>query len=287
MQTFLPTADFAESAAALDSARLGKQRVETLQILRALLLPTYGWQRHPAVTMWRGHVPALTVYGLAVVDEWRQRGRADAVREQLLEFAPEVAGRTQQQLAVDGLMPPWLGDFAVHESHRSKLIAKDPAHYLPRFPGTPLGLDYVWPEGVGSAEAEDAHELWVLRVPFLEPWRAIGLLGLPDAGPRGATANWRAQLRSFEDELTPGTVIGVAPEDDPRRLHLAEVTGPAAPATIDGTGYTAVSAEFSGLAVQRRVLPAPAALQNPRRFFRIPLPVPVAALLPRAEDLTE
>ena len=157
MQTFLPSASFAESAESLDDARLGKQRVETLQILRALVLPTYGWQRHPAVSMWRGHLPALTAYGVAMVDEWRGRGFADAVRDQLLEFAPEVTGRTQQQLAVAGLMPPWLGDFAVHESHRSKLIAKDAGFYLPRFPGTPLGLDYVWPEGVGSPEAEQAH----------------------------------------------------------------------------------------------------------------------------------
>ncbi len=38
MQTFLPYPDFARSAAVLDPARLGKQRVETLQILRALEL---------------------------------------------------------------------------------------------------------------------------------------------------------------------------------------------------------------------------------------------------------
>ena len=39
MQTFLPVADFEESARLLDSPRLGKQRVETLQILRAIELP--------------------------------------------------------------------------------------------------------------------------------------------------------------------------------------------------------------------------------------------------------
>ena len=48
MQTFLPVADFAESARLLDSPRLGKQRVETLQVLRALELPDYGWVSHPA-----------------------------------------------------------------------------------------------------------------------------------------------------------------------------------------------------------------------------------------------
>jgi hypothetical protein len=42
MQTFLRVADFERSAGLLDSARLGKQRVETLQILRALELPDTG-----------------------------------------------------------------------------------------------------------------------------------------------------------------------------------------------------------------------------------------------------
>lgn len=37
MQTFLPYADFAQSAASLDMMRLGKQRVETYQILQKLL----------------------------------------------------------------------------------------------------------------------------------------------------------------------------------------------------------------------------------------------------------
>jgi hypothetical protein len=47
VQTFLPYPDFAESAQVLDQARLGKQRVEALQVLRAVTLPGYGWQSHP------------------------------------------------------------------------------------------------------------------------------------------------------------------------------------------------------------------------------------------------
>jgi len=35
MQTFLPYADFARCAEVLDPRRLGKQRVEALQIMRA------------------------------------------------------------------------------------------------------------------------------------------------------------------------------------------------------------------------------------------------------------
>lgn len=53
MQTFLPYKSFAESAACLDNKRLGKQRVEVLQILKALHNPSYGWQNHPAVKMCR------------------------------------------------------------------------------------------------------------------------------------------------------------------------------------------------------------------------------------------
>jgi len=43
-------------------------------------------------------------------------------------------------------MPPWWGDDAVHRSHRSALVRKDPAFYRPRFEdGLPDDLDYVWP----------------------------------------------------------------------------------------------------------------------------------------------
>lgn len=48
MQTFLPYPSFAESARVLDRQRLGKQRVEVLQLLRALTGQTKGWANHPA-----------------------------------------------------------------------------------------------------------------------------------------------------------------------------------------------------------------------------------------------
>ena len=49
MQTFLPYAGFDRTARALDPRRLGKQRVEALQMLRRQLVPNYGWRHHPAV----------------------------------------------------------------------------------------------------------------------------------------------------------------------------------------------------------------------------------------------
>jgi hypothetical protein len=39
VQTFLPFPDFDRTARVLDDRRLGKQRVEALQVLRALTVP--------------------------------------------------------------------------------------------------------------------------------------------------------------------------------------------------------------------------------------------------------
>ncbi|MCH6229303.1 MSMEG_6728 family protein [Microbacterium sp. CFH 31415] len=141
MQTFLPYPSFGDSAAALDPARLGKQRVETLQLLRANTVPGYGWRHHPAAKMWAGRLPALVAYGLAMTDAWTALGRADSVRAQLLEFAPEVDGVPQSDIE----MPRWLGDEAFHLSHRSNLVRKDPEFYRPRFGDVPDDLPYIWP----------------------------------------------------------------------------------------------------------------------------------------------
>src|ERR1700712_751929 len=129
VQTFLPYPDFVDALAVLDSPRLGKQRVETLQILRALVFPEYGWRNHPAVRMWRGRLPALGLYGLTSVAQWERRGFADTTASPIAEFPPEVAGANQAELAACGDLPGWLGDDRLHRSHRSKLLNKDPEHY--------------------------------------------------------------------------------------------------------------------------------------------------------------
>ena len=77
VQTFLPYPDFAASAAVLDYRRLGKQRVEALQVLRAVTRAVYGWKRHPVVRMWVTHPEGVAAYGLAVCHEWVQRGHSD------------------------------------------------------------------------------------------------------------------------------------------------------------------------------------------------------------------
>jgi hypothetical protein len=146
MQTFLPYPDFVASAEVLDQKRLGKQRVETLQVLRGLIQPGYGWRHHPAVKMWRGYEEALVRYGLDMCAVWTATGRADTVAATLLKDSRREDVRTQEELASILGLPPWLGDPAVHRSHQSALLRKDPDFYRPLFgPDVPDDLPYVWP----------------------------------------------------------------------------------------------------------------------------------------------
>ncbi|HEX4815934.1 MAG TPA: MSMEG_6728 family protein [Nonomuraea sp.] len=149
MQTFLPYPDFSVTAAVLDPLRLGKQRVEALQVLRALTVPGYGWRHHPVVRMWTGYEEALVRYGLEVCARWCSIGRADTcaatMTGELAQRRGVAAARPQPELAAAGELPPWLGDADFHRSHRSALLRKNPAFYRPLFGDEPDDLDYVWP----------------------------------------------------------------------------------------------------------------------------------------------
>jgi hypothetical protein len=149
MQTFLPLTAFDETARVLDGRRLGKQRVEAIQVLRALTVPGYGWRHHPAAAMWAGYEEALVRYGLDVCAVWSSGGRADTCAATLVtDFTGSTgtaAVRTQTQLRRSRELPPWLGEPGFHRSHQSALLRKDPSHYRPIFPGVPEDLPYVWP----------------------------------------------------------------------------------------------------------------------------------------------
>lgn len=137
MQTFLPYSNFKLCASVLDYRRLNKQRLETKQILLALRDPEYGWQNHPAVTMWRGYEDVLIMYGIAVCEEWINRGYNDNV--DLLNWFKN------QQIHNFALAPKWLGNPRLHSSHRATLLAKD-YNWYSRFNWReqPV-INYYWP----------------------------------------------------------------------------------------------------------------------------------------------
>ena len=148
MQTFVPYADFEASARVLDTKRLGKQRVEVIQIVRALTVPGYAWKSHPAVLMWQGYEEALGRYGITMCDVWVERGFGDTcagtITRDLAAFGV-TSIRTYTELAAAGALPDWLFDPAVQRSHQSALVRKDREFYGPVFPDVPPDIAYLWP----------------------------------------------------------------------------------------------------------------------------------------------
>ena len=160
MQTFLPYKSFRKSAGCLDYRRLGKQRVEAMQILRTLeqgpevkfcsdpetgekiilwgnnmeTFPTMKtpWYNHPAVKMWRGYEKALHWYKDFMILEWIGRGYKTTMQLTTTKHIKEP------------VYPPWLTD-KFCQSHRSNLLRKNPTYYKQFNWNIPDNLPYIWP----------------------------------------------------------------------------------------------------------------------------------------------
>lgn len=131
MQTFLPEPSFLSSVRCLDNARLGKQRVECLQILNALEGKSSGWVNHPATKMWRGYENSLRWYLTHCINEWVKRGYKNTIPMPKLEDDPKAPG--------------WVGDPKFHDSHKSNLLRKFPVWYCQFGWDVPDNLPYYWP----------------------------------------------------------------------------------------------------------------------------------------------
>ena len=154
MNTFLPYPSFEKSAKVLDNKRLNKQIVECYQILKAITLPDYGWQNHPAVNMWREHPISLFSYTWYLNIEYTDR----KVERDKLFMAPNHKSYDNAakfftinysyprycQSIID--MPDFIGYEPFHLSHQSNLLRKDLYHYNKYFDtSVPIDLPYYWP----------------------------------------------------------------------------------------------------------------------------------------------
>ena len=130
MQTFLPYEDFEASVEALDYRRLGKQRVEARQILKALETGG-GWSNHPATKMWAGYTNALKHYSNVCIKEWISRGY----------------NNTMVCLDTVCIVYPWWLGGEIHTTHRAALLHKDPEFYGEYEWTESPELNYNWPVG--------------------------------------------------------------------------------------------------------------------------------------------
>jgi hypothetical protein len=116
MQTFLPKPSLLGSVKVLDNKRLGKQRLECLQILKALRGETQAWKNHPAVKMWDGCETALEIYFNLCCQEWVSRGFKNSfplIRVNIANLK----------------WPWWFGNETIHSSHRASLLYKMQEYY--------------------------------------------------------------------------------------------------------------------------------------------------------------
>ncbi len=138
MQTFLPYDDFKKSAEALDYRRLGKQRVEAMQIINAITgISSRGWVNHPCSVMWRNNVPALMHYCNVMIEEWKKRGYNNTMKLYEVE-GPDVE------------LPDWFGHEDFHASHRANLLRKELEYYKDHGWKEDPSEPYLWQDKEGK-----------------------------------------------------------------------------------------------------------------------------------------
>ena len=133
--------NYADSAKILDTKRLGKQRVEAYQLLKALrgdYDSTGAWVNHPATVMWRGNEYELALYGLTVSVEFHERGFDGT--NMIEKFNEELMRHCESNREE---YPWWVDHPLLHLTHRSNLIRKFPEYYGGF--SVPDNIPYVWP----------------------------------------------------------------------------------------------------------------------------------------------
>lgn len=132
LQTFLPFKDFKQTARCLDYKRLGKQRVEAMQILTTLTTNKNSrWGNHPAVKMWKGYEGILEQYKNIMIAEWIRRGYNNTM---------PITNEFQDNINY----PPWITE-EFCTAHRSNLLRKNCQYYSKFNWNVADKLPYIWP----------------------------------------------------------------------------------------------------------------------------------------------
>ncbi|MCS7094410.1 MAG: pyrimidine dimer DNA glycosylase [Thaumarchaeota archaeon] len=135
MQIFRPYVDWRRSADVLDDRRLGKQRVECMQVLNVILRKLgwindgrKGWLNHPIGLLYynsgKPYVRDIVGFFNACVQEWVNRGFRNSIDlSDISHLLARVEGTEGTPIT------------RIHElEYRRVLLVKDPAHYVRAFP---------------------------------------------------------------------------------------------------------------------------------------------------------
>lgn len=147
VNTFLPYPDFQKCAKVLDNKRLGKQRVEAMQIINVITKKMTAWSNHPAVNMWRGYINALKLYYNHILAEWINRGYKNN-----MPVLP-IHGKIN--------LPWFIGNKSFHLSHQANLIRKDHnyAKIFRNIPNDYVEHTYIWPTKLTDEQKNKLNKL--------------------------------------------------------------------------------------------------------------------------------
>jgi hypothetical protein len=144
MQTFLPYPNFKKSLACLDNKRLGKQRVEALQLYNDK------YTNHPCYTMWADHKDALALYINICLDEWEERGFKNSL----------VSKIKINKSIMNIIIPDWVNDPRLNVSHQANLLDKDYEFYKKYNWNVKPHSGYWWPVEVKGDKTKKDIEFW-------------------------------------------------------------------------------------------------------------------------------
>jgi hypothetical protein len=142
VNTFVLSSDLKENFRYLDYKRLGKQRVEAKQILNVLEgkltksgKELKGYKNHPIVKMWSRHICGLKLYLNYCIEEWVSRGYNNTMQKENIDEEYEKE---------EDLLPWWVFNKQVQNTHKASLIRKDPDFYYYKFFGTTFETEYIY-----------------------------------------------------------------------------------------------------------------------------------------------
>ena len=87
--------------------------------------------------MWRGFENGLVEYGKVICEVWKERGYKDTCWEKINAYLDTSKPIT---------FPNWIGNEAIHLSHKSNLVRKFPDYYKQYWPDVPDNIEYIWPK---------------------------------------------------------------------------------------------------------------------------------------------
>lgn len=141
VMTFVVTTDLAENFRILDTQRLGKQRVEGMQLINAIE-NNKGWSQHPAARMWANNLDALKHYVNCCIYEWIQRGNENTMK---YYEVPKFI-----------VFPWWFSWNPLIQSHRAMLYRKNPFYYHDKFTIEEKyhQYGYIWPHSLSRDDLD-------------------------------------------------------------------------------------------------------------------------------------